>query len=214
MKVLVACEQSQTIAKEFRKLGVQSWSCDIQDSTGGLPEIHIKGDALIEAYSGKYDLMIAHPPCTYLSRAGARWLYKGGVLNQDRYNKLLQARDFFMKLKNAPIKHIAIENPTPFKIAKLGKPSQIIQPYEFGDPYSKRTLLWLKHLPKLKPTEIIDKKLVKNWLPSNISGKKKGQKYSYGVAKNSKEYSKTFPGIAKAIAHQYSKYIINKEWVF
>ena len=151
--------------------------------------------------------MVAHPPCTYLSRAGARWLYKGGTLNQDRYQKLLDARKFFMKLKNAPINHIAIENPTPFKIANLGQHDQVIQPYEFGEPYSKRTLLWLKNLPKLKPTNIISKELIEPYLPSNVSGKKKGQKYSHGVAKNQKEYSITFKGIGKAIAYQWSNYL-------
>lgn len=211
MKVLIACEESQTIAKEFRKLGIEAYSCDIQDPSGGHPEFHIKGDAIEQAYTGNYDLMIAHPPCTYLSRAGARWLYKGGKLNHKRYEKLLDAREFFMKLKNAPIKHIAIENPTPFKIANLGEPTQVIQPYQFGDPYSKRTLLWLKNLPKLKPTNIIDKNLVKTYLPSNVSGKKKGQKYSFGVAKNQKEYSKTFQGIAVAIATQWTKFILEKE---
>ena len=209
MKVLIACEESQTIAKEFRKLGVEAYSCDILDPSGGMPQIHIKGDAIIEAYSGKYDLMIAHPPCTYLSRAGARWLYSGGVLNQERYQKLLEGREFFMKLKNAPIKHIAIENPTPFKIAKLGQPTQIIQPYQFGDPYSKRTLLWIKNLPNLKHTKVIDKDKVKTFLPSNVSGRKKGQKYSFGVAKNQKEYSKTFKGIAEAIALQWTEFLKN-----
>lgn len=209
MKVLVACEESQTVTLAFRKLGIEAYSCDIQDCSGGFEEYHIKGDAIKEAYSGKYDLMIAHPPCTYLSRAGARWLYKGGSLNQERYKKMIEAKEFFNKLMNAPIKHIAIENPTPFKIAKLGKPSQIIQPYQFGHPYSKRTLLWLKNLPNLNYTNIIEKEKVVPYLPSNTGGKKRGQKSTKGVVNTKKEFSKTFRGIAEAMAKQWSHSIIN-----
>jgi hypothetical protein len=207
-KILIACEESQRVCKAFRKLGFEAYSCDILPPSGGKPEWHIQGDAIKEAYTGKYDLMIAHPPCTYLSRAGARWLYAGGSLNAERYEKLKEGRDFFMKLKNAPIKHIAVENPTPFKIAKLGKPDQIIQPYHFGDPYSKRTLLWLKNLPPLLHTEVIPKENTKTWTPSNVSGKKKGQKYSFGVAKNQSEYSKTFEGIANAMAEQWGQWLV------
>ncbi len=99
--------------------------------------------------------MVAHPPCTYLSNAGSRWLFENGKLNNTRYNKGLQAKAFFMKLYNAPIKYKAIENPTPIKIFKIPKHSQVIQPYEYGEPYSKRTLLWLVNLPLLQPTKIL-----------------------------------------------------------
>ena len=203
MKILVACEESQTVCKAFRKQGHEAYSCDIQDCSGGKEQWHIKGDAIKEAYSGKYDLMIAHPPCTYLSRAGARWMYPtAGNLSQERFEQAMKAKEFFMKLLNAPIKYIAIENPIPLKVVGLPIYTQSIQPYEYGHPYSKRTLLWLKNLPYLKSTNIIDD--YKPYLPSNTGGKKRGQKYSRGVSKNSKESSKTFQGIADAMAQQWN----------
>ena len=142
MRILVACEESQEVTKAFRELGHEAYSCDIQDCSGGHPEWHIKGDAIKEAYSGKYDMMIAHPPCTYLSKAGARWMYPtAGNLCKKRYQKAMEAKDFFMKMINAPIEYIAVENPTPLKVVDLPKHTQAIQPYEYGHPYSKRTLL-------------------------------------------------------------------------
>ena len=203
MTVLVACEESQTVCKAFRELGHEAYSCDIKDCSGGHPQWHIKNDALIEAYSGKYDLMIGHPPCTYISRAGARWMYQNGAIDLDRYKKALEAKDFFMKLLNAPICMIAIENPTPLKIVGLPIESQSIQPYEFGHPYSKRTLLWLKNLPYLRPTNIL--RQFTPYLPSNTGGKKRGEKYSFGVSRNQVESSKTFEGVAKAMAEQWTK---------
>jgi len=147
MKVLVACEESQRVTIEFRKLGIEAYSCDVLNCSGGYPEWHIKGDAIKEAYSGKYDMIIAHPPCTYLSNAGARHLYPKGILNQDRYEKGLVAKDFFMKLLNAPIEKICIENPVQSKIFNIPKYNQVIEPYYFGDPFKKKTCLWLKNLP-------------------------------------------------------------------
>lgn len=209
LRILVACEESQEVCKAFRDLGFETYSCDIQDCSGGHPEWHIKGDAIREAYSGSYDMMIAHPPCTYLSRAGARWMYpKAGILCQDRYTKAMEAKDFFLKLLNAPIEYIAVENPTPLRIVELPQYTQAIQPYEFGHEYSKRTLLWLKNLPKLIPTDI--KTNYKPFLPSNTGGAKRGQSYSRGIAKNAKESSKTFKGIAEAMAEQWGSYIFNK----
>ena len=206
MKILIACEESQEVCKAFRKLGFEAYSCDIQECSGGKPEWHIVGDAVVEAYSGKYDLMIAHPPCTYISRAGARWMYPtAGNLSQERFNKAMEAKDLFMKLLNAPIPYIAVENPTPLKVVELPKQSQSVQPYEYGHPYSKRTLLWLKNLPLLSPTEIVSD--YKPYLPSNTGGKKRGQSYSRGVSKNAKESSKTFSGIAKAMAEQWGSFI-------
>jgi len=204
MKILVACEESQAVTKELRKLGHEAFSCDIQECSGGHPEWHIKGDAIKEAYSGKYDMMIAHPPCTYISRAGARWMYPtAGNLCEKRYAKAMEAKDFFMKMINAPIKYIAVENPTPLKVVNLPKHTQAVQPYEYGHPYSKRTLLWLKNLEPLKPTNILSD--YKPYLPSNTGGKKRGQSYSRGVSKNAKESSKTFKGIAEAMANQWTK---------
>jgi len=206
MKVLIACEESQTVCKAFRAKGIEAYSCDIQDCSGGHPEWHIKGDAIAEAYSGKYDMMIAHPPCTYISRAGARWMYPTkGNLCKERYAKAIKAKQFFLHLLNSPIKHIAIENPTPLKVVELPKQDQEIQPYEYGHEFSKRTLLWLKNLPLLNPTDI--KINHKPYLPSNTGGKKRGQKYHFvNISQN--ERSKTFTGIALAMADQWSKFIL------
>ncbi len=201
MRVLIACEESQVICKAFRNVGHEAYSCDIQECSGGHPEWHILGDAIKEAHSGKYNLMIAHPPCTYISKAGARWMYPtAGKISSVRYFKAFKARDFFMELLTAPIKHIAIENPTPLKIISLPIHTQVIQPYEYGHEYSKRTLLWLKNLPNLMPTNIVDE--YKPYLPSNTGGKKRGQKYHL-VSITAKESSKTFPGIANAMAEQW-----------
>ena len=210
MKVLVACEESQTVAKEFRELNIQSYSCDILEASGGYPEIHIKGDAIKEAYSGKYDLIIAHPPCTYMSKAGARFMYPtAGNIDNNRLKLALEAKGFFMALYNAPCKYVAVENPTPLKCVGLPKHTQAVQPYQFGHPYSKRTLLWLKNLPKLELTNVLTE-----WtpfLPSNTGGKKRGQSFSRGTAKNAAEASKTFKGIAEAMAKQWSEFIIKNE---
>lgn len=202
MKILIACEESQEVAKAFRELGHEAYSCDLQECSGGNPEWHISGDAILEAYSGKYDMMIAHPPCTYLSRAGARWLHTSEGINQDRYNKGLSGKEFFLKLMNAPIPKIVIENPTPLKIFDLPKHTQVIQPYQFGHPFSKRTLLWIKGLPPLNPTEILTE--YTPLLPSNTGGKKRGQKFTYRNI-SQKDSSKTFTGIAKAMAEQWTK---------
>ena len=202
MKVLIACEESQTVTKEFRRIGIEAYSCDIQECSGGHPEWHIKGDAIAEAYSGKYDMMIAHPPCTFMSKAGARWMFPtAGNLSEERFEKSQEAKDFFMKMLNAPIKYIAVENPTPLKVVGLPMHTQAVQPYEYGHPYSKRTLLWLKNLKPLNPTEIIEN--YTPYLPSNTGGKKRGQSYSRGISKNAKESSKTFQGIARAMATQW-----------
>lgn len=207
MKILIACEESQTVCKAFRKLGFEAYSCDLEDCTGGNPEWHIKGDAISEAYSGKYEMMIAHPPCTYLSRAGARWLFGGGKVNEVRYKQGLEGKAFFEAMINAPIKYIAVENPTPMKIFELPKESQVIQPYQYGHEFSKRTLLWLKGLPLLEPTDI--KSEYKPYLPSNTGGKKRGQKFQFKNI-SQRESSKTFDGIANAMAEQWGNLLIFK----
>tara|TARA_R110001599_G_scaffold65078_1_gene183481 strand:+ start:875 stop:1513 length:639 start_codon:yes stop_codon:yes gene_type:complete len=209
MKVLVACEESQEVCKAFRKLGFEAYSCDIQECSGDYPDWHIKGDAITEAYSGKYDMMIAHPPCTFMSKAGARWMFPtAGNLSQERFEKSQEAKDFFMKLLKAPIKYIAVENPTPLKVVGLPIHSQAIQPYEYGHPYSKRTLLWLRNLQPLEPTETLDS--YTPYLPSNTGGKKRGQSYSRGTSKNAKESSKTFKGVAEAMANQWGAVLKDK----
>lgn len=191
MKVLVACEESQTVTKAFRRVGVEAYSCDIQECSGGHPEWHIQGDALEQAYSGEYDLMIAHPPCTYLSKAGARWMKpKGGMVCQVRFALAMQAKDFFMKLLDAPIPYVAVENPIPLKICGLPKCTQIVHPYQYGDPYSKTTLLWLKNLPELQSTNVVEP--IGSWTELNRKVSKR---------------SKTFNGIADAMVNQWLSFI-------
>ena len=199
-RILVACEESQTVCKAFRDKGFEAYSCDIQDCSGGHPDWHLKGDVLEHINNG-WDLIIAHPPCTYLSKAGARWLYAGGRINQARLNQGMAAKAFFEAMLKADCKYIAVENPTPLKVYGLPEPTQSIQPYQFGHPYSKRTLLWLKNLPALMPTNVITK--FKPYLPSNTGGKKRGQSFSIGVSKNAKQSSKTFSGVAEAMAEQW-----------
>lgn len=209
MRVLVACEESQEVCKAFREEGFEAFSCDIKDCSGGRPEWHIKGDALETVYNGTWDVLIAHPPCTFMSKAGARWMYPvAGEVCPERLVRCGEARDFFMGLWNAPVKHIAVENPTPLKVARLPAHSQVIQPYQFGHPYSKRTLLGLKNLPSLVPTDVV--KNYTPYLPSNTGGKKRGQKHHAGTAHTATEASKTFTGVAKAMAQQWGAYVQSK----
>tara|TARA_R110000823_G_C15718161_1_gene478337 strand:- start:15 stop:689 length:675 start_codon:yes stop_codon:yes gene_type:complete len=211
MKVLIACEESQATCKEFRKLGHEAYSCDLLDCSGGYSEWHIKGDALKEAYSGKYDLMVAHPPCTYLAVSGARWLYnKDGSKNTERWINQEKALDFVRKLLNAPIKHIALENPISVISSHIKKPNQIVQPYMFGDEAQKSTCLWLKNLPLLKATNIVGKGEFIEFIGKDGKKKKQPKWYFDALvnAKNTEERrtlrSKTFPGMAKAMAKQWS----------
>lgn len=195
MKVLIACEESQRVCIEFRKLGHEAYSCDIEPCSGGHPEWHLQQD-VIELLKIKWDLIIAHPPCTYLSNAGARFLYPKGELNKERLQKGLMAKEFFMKLWNADCPKIAVENPIPSKVYELPEYSQIIQPYEFGHPYSKKTCLWLKGLPKLQPTDIVQES-------KRESTKIAGNWFNKGGKDRQKNRAKTFPGIAKAMAEQW-----------
>ena len=198
MKVLVACEYSGAVRDAFRAKGHDAMSCDLLPTE--TPGPHYQGD-VCDVLNDGWDLMIAHPPCTYLSRAGARWLHGGGNINLERLAQGMKAKAFFLSLLNAPIPKIAIENPTPLKIFQLPVNTQAIQPYEFGHPYSKRTLLWLKGLPPLVPTKVMPSWVP--YLPSNTGGAKRGQKATKGIAKDWKESSRTFLGIAAAMAEQW-----------
>lgn len=207
MKILIGCEESQAVTIEFRKRGFEAYSCDIQECSGGHTEWHLKMDVFEAVNLVNPILAIFHPPCTKLSRAGARWLYQGGKINLERLNEGMKAKEFFMRLLNCDIPHIAVENPTPMKIFKLPNPTTFVQPFEFGHPFSKKTLLWLKNLPPLMPTEIISN--YTPYLPSNTGGKKRGQKATFRSI-SQKESSKTFPGIAKAMAEQWGNYLLEK----
>lgn len=199
--MLVACEESQEVCKAFRARGHEAYSCDLQDCSGGHPEWHIKGDAL-ELLKMRWDMIIAFPPCTYMTNAGAVRMRVGGVLQAERYAKAMEAKAFFMQFLNADCPRIAIENPTPMKIVGLPEYSQAIQPYFFGHPYSKRTCLWLKGLPPLIPTEILD------YHEPYVNGGCKDAHGNYRRFQGRKERdpktrAKTFPGIARAMAEQW-----------
>ena len=218
LKVLVACEESQATCKELRALGCEAYSCDLLPCSGGRPEWHIQGDALVEAYSGKYDLMVAHPPCTYLAVSGARWLYnKDGSKNLERWENQEEGLNFVRKLMDAPIEHIAIENPISVISSHIRKPDQIVHPYHFGDSISKSTCLWLKNLPLLEHTNIVSKGEFVEW-KCKKTGKTKRQAKWYldalAQAKTKQERqtlrSKTFPGMARAMATQWVSHVLKE----
>lgn len=214
MKVLVACEESQEVCKAFRALGHEAYSCDLQEPSGGHPEWHILGDALVSIRGGqvttmdgqahdigKWDLLIAHPPCTYLSAAGAVRLYSANHTIKDsaRLSKGYDAAEFFNAVLNSDVPHLAVENPVPMKVFGLPRYSQIINPYQFGDPWMKRTCLWLKGLRKLRPTNEVEP--IGYWVGAHGHGRAKN-----GLSKGFRDQrtrSKTFPGIAKAMAEQW-----------
>lgn len=213
MNVLIACEESQEVCKAFRARGHRAFSCDIQECSGGRPEWHIQGDVLpllngnctfttmdgrTHEQGGRWDLIIAHPPCTYISNAGARFLYPGGkkVLNEERLKKGIEATHFFLRFLYADCDKIAIENPIPTKVYCLPPYSQIIQPWMFGHPVQKRTCLWLKGLPELMPTDITEERQ---------SSKIAGNWFNKGGKERQKNRAKTFPGIAAAMAEQWGK---------
>ena len=237
MKVLVACEESQAVCKAFREKGHEAYSCDIIECSGGHPEWHIQSDVLkilnpvkseegfgqeyIEFQTmdgkphiilGKWDLIIAHPPCTYLTNGGAVRMFRKEfrqyepyglfqMVNVERLKCGMEARDFFMAFYNANCKKVVIENPVPMSIYALPKPDQVIQPFMFGEPYSKKTCLWLKGVQPLQPTEIL-----KEYQPYINGGGGRLQRPNYKDKKfavGSCKRSKTFPGIAKAMAEQW-----------
>ena len=200
MKILVACEESQAVTIELLKLGHEAYACDIQECSGGHPERH--------TISGRWDMIIAFPPCTYLSNAGACRLYpKKGQLDVERYKKGLQAKEFFLKFLNADCNRIAVENPVSSSVFEMPKHTQEIQPYQFNDdgthPYTKKTRLWLRGLPMLIPTTP-DCNPVGPYVPAG-TGRKNREKY--GAAKrgeDAKNRAKTFSGIARAMAEQWA----------
>ena len=231
MKVLVACEESQTVCKAFRALGHEAYSCDIQEPSGGHPEWHILGDALKaidggqvttmdgQAHDvGKWDLLIAHPLCTYLAVSGNRWfdIGKYGDKAVQRMKDREAASAFFMQFIDAGCERIAVENPVGVMSRRYRKPDQIIQPYQFGEHARKGTCLWLKGLRKLRPTEIVDPGaiLVGGYsvgASANWAVDENGKALQWGDPRTAKTRSKTFPGIARAMAEQWGDYITEKE---
>lgn len=213
LKVLIACEFSGAIRNEFRKLGHDAFSCDIVPSVDNSP-YHYISDVRNVMNAYKWDLMIAHPPCTYLTLAGNRWFkpeYKDKYPTRERDRS--EAIEFFMELYNADIPHIAVENPIGIMSSVFRKPDQIIQPWQFGDPFQKSTCLWLKNLPKLEHTNVVDKGEMYEFV-SKKGVKKRQPKWYFDalIGKSPEERQKirntTFQGIAQAIADQYSKYVL------
>lgn len=213
MKILIACEESQAVCKAFKEKGHEVYSCDIIDCSGGHPEWHIKQDVLpllngncsfktvdgqAHTIEGKWDMIIAFPPCTHLAVSGARWFTEGKKPIELQY----EARDFFMKIANADCDKIAIENPVGRMSTYWRKPDQIINPWQFGHTTNKKTCLWLKGLPLLKETKVVPKELRTNeiWL-SSFDGIKVG----WGTEECKKLRSKTFKGVAMAMAEQWGK---------
>ena len=198
MKVLVACEESQAVTKEFRALGHEAFSCDIEPESGGHPEWHIQGD-VTPLLKQEWDLVIAFPPCTHICVSGARHFEQ-----KRKDGRQQQGIDFFMLFANADCPRIAIENPVGIMSSVYRKPDQIIQPWMFGDPFTKSTCLWLKGLPVLVPTDIVDK----GEFTTFRSGKRHPKWYADCLGKSPHERaklrSKTFPGVAKAMALQWS----------
>lgn len=237
MTILVACEESQAVTIELRRLGHEAYSCDIVECSGGHPEWHIMQDVLpllngncvfsttdgaVHQVCGEWNMIIAHPPCTYLTNGGAVRMFRREYKKYPRYGTFqmvnverlmhgMGARDFFMSVYHAQCKKIAIENPLPMGFYMLPKANQVIQPFMFGDPYSKKTCLWLKGLDLLQPTNVLDE-----YQPfiNGGGGRKerpnyKGKKFACGSCNR----SKTFPGIAKAMAEQWAGQIINNKSV-
>ena len=220
MNVLVACEESQTVCKAFRERGHRAFSCDLVPCSGGHPEWHIQGDALqlingnctfvtadththTHTQAGPWDLLIAHPPCTYLTVTGNSWfnIEKYGAKAIKRAQLRQEAFEFFMKFVNAKCDRIAIENPIGFVSSYYKKPTQVIQPYQFGEDARKATCLWLKNLPPLKPTKIINYTVVKTGHGTDSPW----HAYTWNLppAERARARSKTFPGIANAMAEQW-----------
>ena len=229
MKVLVACEESQAVCKAFRERGHEAYSCDIVECSGGHPEWHIQGDVLkvlnphqissmfygivfktmdgtAHSIESKWDMIIAFPPCTYLSNAGAARLYKKfdgkSYCELERLNKGFDAKEFFMSFLNADSDKIAVENPIPSGVYRLPPYTQIVQPYEHGHTYSKKTCLWLKGLPKITPTNIVEP--ICSWVSGGSKDNHGNKRKNCGMTfRDSKTKAKTFPGIAKAMAEQW-----------
>lgn len=204
MKVLVACEESQAVCTEFRKRGHEAYSCDILPCSGGHPEWHLQQD-VIPLLKEKWDIIIAFPPCTYLTVTGNRWfnIDRYGEKAIQRYKDRKDAIDFFMAFANADCDKIAIENPVGIMSSEWRKPNQIINPWQFGDAFEKKTCLWLKGLQLLKPTNIVEIPQRKRFDSGKTMPSWYAEAWRLPKEERAKARSKTFPGIAKAMAEQW-----------
>ena len=209
MRILIACEESQRVTKEFRKLGHEAYSCDIIECSGGFPEWHLQQD-VTELLKEHWDMIIAFPPCTYLTVSGNKWLKdqpprkSGALVGKERRAARKDGIDFFMMFANANCDKIVIENPIGIMSTQYKKPSQIIQPYNFGADVSKQTCLWIKGLPTLTNTEYVKPRITKcgkkRW--SNQSDKD-GSDITPPGPNRAKIRSKTHLGVARAMAEQW-----------
>ena len=197
MKILIACEESQIVTKCFRDIGLEAYSCDIEPCSGGKPEWHLQED-VVPLLCEDWDMIIAFPPCTHLAVSGAAWFEKKRLDGRQK-----QGIDFFMRFVECKCLRVVIENPVGIMSSLWRKPDQIIQPYEYGEPYTKKTCLWLKNMPRLLPTKLVDsgEKII---YPSGKSMPKwYADAYKLNPRERSKIRSKTFRGIAKAMAEQW-----------
>ena len=204
--ILVACEESQAIANEFRKLGFVAYSCDIEPCSGGHPEWHLQEDCFLAISSRRWDCIIAHPPCTHLCSSGARWFNNPARPDKPKLQK--EAIEFFLKFTRIDCEYVAIENPIGIMSRLYKKPSQIVQPFFFGDRARKSTCWWLKGLPRLVPDKMVDEGDSFYW---GDSGKRQPKWYreawNLPPKERAKARSKTFPGMARAIAEQWGNYL-------
>lgn len=200
-KVLLACEESQAVTIEMRKMGIEAYSCDILATSGPHPEWHLQQDVL-PLLEQDWDMIIAFPPCTHLAVSGAAWFEE-----KRKDGRQQQGIDFFMKFANAKCDKIAIENPVGIMSNQYRKPDQIIQPFMFGDPFSKKTCLWLKGLPELTPTNIVGTGEKVTYASGKSMPKWYADAYKLPPAQRAKVRSKTFDGIAKAMADQWGSLI-------
>lgn len=227
MRILIACEESQTVCKAFRERGHEAYSADILEPSGGHPEWHILGDVLpyingncsfstmdgtVHNIRGKWDLLIAHPPCTYLTVSGNTWFNEEryGESARERKRKRDEALAFFICFAEANCDHIAIENPIGYVSNNYKKPSQVIHPYYFGDPVRKATCLWLKNLPNLTPTNIVEPDIISTSGytfsgPAYYATDENGKILAWNDPRTARIRSKTYEGFANAMAEQWGR---------
>lgn len=202
-RILIACEESQAVTKEFRRLGHEAYSCDLHPSSGGHPEWHLQQD-VAPLLDEDWDMIIAFPPCTHLAVSGARHFEQ-----KRKDGRQEQGIAFFMLFVNAKCPMVAIENPVGVMSSIWRKPDQIVQPYEYGDAFSKKTCLWLKNLPMLTPTQLVEKGEHVKFSSGKTMSKWFADSYRLPPEERSKVRSKTFPGIAKAMAEQWGLLLNN-----